>query len=213
MNKIKAGNIFKIFTKSNPEPTTELIFNSNFELLISVILSAQATDKSVNHATHSLFQIANTPEQIIELGITKLKDNIKTIGLFNNKAKNIILTCNTLIKKFNSQVPHQRESLEELPGVGRNTANVILNTVFGKPVIAVDTHVFRVSNRIGLAKGDKPLDIEKGLTKIIPEEYLFNAHHHLILHGRYTCRARQPLCYECKINKLCESKEKYNDKK
>ncbi|MBT5541822.1 MAG: endonuclease III [Gammaproteobacteria bacterium] len=213
MNKIKAGNIFKIFTESNPEPTTELIFNSNFELLISVILSAQATDKSVNHATHSLFQIANTPEQIIELGITKLKDNIKTIGLFNNKAKNIILTCNTLIKKFNSQVPHQRESLEELPGVGRKTANVILNTVFGKPVIAVDTHVFRVSNRIGLAKGDKPLDIEKGLTKIIPEEYLFNAHHHLILHGRYTCRARQPLCYECKINKLCESKEKYNDKK
>ena len=208
MNKIKAGNIFKILTASDPKPTTELVYNSNFELLISVILSAQATDKSVNHATKSLFQIANTPEQIIHLGVSKLKENIKTIGLFNNKAKNIILTCEILIKKFNSQVPGERESLEELPGVGRKTANVILNTVFGKSVIAVDTHVFRVSNRIGLAKGVKPIEIEKGLMKIIPEEFLFNAHHHLIIHGRYTCIARKPLCYQCKINKLCESKEK-----
>ena len=208
MNKIKAGNIFKILTESDPKPTTELVFNSNFELLISVILSAQATDKSVNHATKPLFQIANTPEQMIHLGISKLKENIKTIGLFNNKAKNIMLTCEILIKKFNSQVPGERESLEELPGVGRKTANVILNTVFGKSVIAVDTHVFRVSNRIGLAKGVKPIDIEKGLMKIIPEEFLFNAHHHLIIHGRYTCIARKPLCYQCKINKLCESKEK-----
>jgi endonuclease-3 len=160
MNKIKAGNIFKILTASDPKPTTELIYNSNFELLISVILSAQATDKSVNHATKPLFQIANTPEQMIHLGISKLKENIKTIGLFNNKAKNIMLTCEILIKKFNSQVPSERESLEELPGVGRKTANVILNTVFGKSVIAVDTHVFRVSNRIGLAKGVKPIDIE-----------------------------------------------------
>ena len=208
MNKIKAGNIFKILTESNPKPTTELVFNSNFELLISVILSAQATDKSVNNATKSLFQIANTPEQMIHLGTAKLKESIKTIGLFNNKAKNIILTCKILVKKFNSQVPHERDSLEELPGVGRKTANVILNTVFGKSVIAVDTHVFRVSNRIGLAKGVKPIDIEKGLMKIIPEEFLFNAHHHLIMHGRYTCIARKPLCYQCKINKLCESKEK-----
>ena len=208
MNKIKAGNIFKILTESNPQPTTELVFNSNFELLISVILSAQATDKSVNNATKSLFQIANTPEQMIHLGTAKLKESIKTIGLFNNKAKNIILTCKILVKKFNSQVPHERDSLEELPGVGRKTANVILNTVFGKSVIAVDTHVFRVSNRIGLAKGVKPIDIEKGLMKIIPEEFLFNAHHHLIMHGRYTCIARKPLCYQCKINKLCESKEK-----
>ncbi|MDC0185551.1 endonuclease III [Gammaproteobacteria bacterium] len=208
MNKIKAGNIFKILTESDPKPTTELVFNSNFELLISVILSAQATDKSVNNATKSLFQIANTPEQMIHLGTAKLKESIKTIGLFNNKAKNIILTCKILVKKFNSQVPHERDSLEELPGVGRKTANVILNTVFGKSVIAVDTHVFRVSNRIGLAKGVKPIDIEKGLMKIIPEEFLFNAHHHLIMHGRYTCIARKPLCYQCKINKLCESKEK-----
>ena len=208
MNKIKAGNIFKILTESDPKPTTELVFNSNFELLISVILSAQATDKSVNHATKPLFQIANTPEQMIHLGTAKLKESIKTIGLFNNKAKNIILTCKILVKKFNSQVPHERDSLEELPGVGRKTANVILNTVFGKSVIAVDTHVFRVSNRIGLAKGVKPIDIEKGLMKIIPEEFLFNAHHHLIMHGRYTCIARKPLCYQCKINKLCESKEK-----
>ena len=159
MNKIKAGNIFKILTESDPKPTTELVFNSNFELLISVILSAQATDKSVNNATKSLFQIANTPEQMIHLGTAKLKESIKTIGLFNNKAKNIILTCKILVKKFNSQVPHERDSLEELPGVGRKTANVILNTVFGKSVIAVDTHVFRVSNRIGLAKGVKPIDI------------------------------------------------------
>jgi endonuclease-3 len=208
MNKIKAGNIFKILTESDPKPTTELVFNSNFELLISVILSAQATDKSVNNATKSLFQIANTPEQMIHLGTAKLKESIKTIGLFNNKAKNIILTCKILVKKFNSQVPHERDSLEELPGVGRKTANVILNTVFGKSVIAVDTHVFRVSNRIGLAKGVKPIDIEKGLMKIIPEEFIFNAHHHLIMHGRYTCIARKPLCYQCKINKLCESKEK-----
>ena len=208
MNKIKAGNIFKILTESDPKPTTELVFNSNFELLISVILSAQATDKSVNNATKSLFQIANTPEQMIHLGTAKLKESIKTIGLFNNKAKNIILTCKILVKKFNSQVPHERDSLEELPGVGRKTANVILNTVFGKSVIAVDTHVFRVSNRIGLAKGVKPIEIEKGLMKIIPEEFLFNAHHHLIMHGRYTCIARKPLCYQCKINKLCESKEK-----
>ena len=208
MNKIKAGNIFKILTESDPKPTTELVFNSNFELLISVILSAQATDKSVNNATKPLFQIANTPEQMIHLGTAKLKESIKTIGLFNNKAKNIILTCKILVKKFNSQVPHERDSLEELPGVGRKTANVILNTVFGKSVIAVDTHVFRVSNRIGLAKGVKPIDIEKGLMKIIPEEFLFNAHHHLIMHGRYTCIARKPLCYQCKINKLCESKEK-----
>ena len=208
MNKIKAGNIFKILTESDPKPTTELVFNSNFELLISVILSAQATDKSVNNATKSLFQIANTPEQMIHLGTAKLKESIKTIGLFNNKAKNIILTCKILVKKFNSQVPNERDSLEELPGVGRKTANVILNTVFGKSVIAVDTHVFRVSNRIGLAKGVKPIDIEKGLMKIIPEEFLFNAHHHLIMHGRYTCIARKPLCYQCKINKLCESKEK-----
>ena len=208
MNKIKAGNIFKILTESDPKPTTELVFNSNFELLISVILSAQATDKSVNNATKSLFQIANTPEQMIHLGTAKLKESIKTIGLFNNKAKNIILTCKILVKKFNSQVPHERDSLEELPGVGRKTANVILNTVFGKSVIAVDTHVFRVSNRIGLAKGVKPIDIEKGLMKMIPEEFLFNAHHHLIMHGRYTCIARKPLCYQCKINKLCESKEK-----
>ena len=206
MNKIKAGNIFKILTESDPKPTTELVFNSNFELLISVILSAQATDKSVNNATKSLFQIANTPEQMIHLGTAKLKESIKTIGLFNNKAKNIILTCKILVKKFNSQVPHERDSLEELPGVGRKTANVILNTVFGKSVIAVDTHVFRVSNRTGIAIGKNVDEVEEKLIKRLPKKFFFHAHHWLILHGRYTCKARNPLCAECVISDLCPSK-------
>ena len=203
-----ATEIFKVFTKINPEPTTELKYKNNFELLISVILSAQATDVSVNKATKHLFKIANNPKSILQLGLTGLKQEIRTIGLYNNKAKNIIKTCEYLISKHKGRVPKDREALEQLPGVGRKTANVILNTAFSKPTIAVDTHVFRVANRTGLAKGDTPIKVEHGLLSVIPKKYLINAHHHLILHGRYVCLARKPLCYKCHIANHCAFKEK-----
>jgi endonuclease-3 len=208
MNKQTITQIFQRFQKANPEPTTELVYHSPFELLIAVILSAQATDSSVNKATAPLFHVANTPEKILALGINGLKKYIKTIGLFNTKASNVIKTCDMLIKLHDSNVPDNREALEELAGVGRKTANVILNTCFGQPTMAVDTHIFRVANRIGLAKGKTPLDVENQLLKNIPQKYLLNAHHWLILHGRYVCVARKPRCPECLINDLCEFKDK-----
>ena len=203
-----ATEIFKVFTKINPKPTTELKYKNNFELLISVILSAQATDVSVNKATKNLFKLANNPKSILQLGLSGLKQEIRTIGLYNNKAKNIIKTCERLISDHNGRVPKDREALEQLPGVGRKTANVILNTAFSKPTIAVDTHVFRVANRTGLAKGETPIKVEHGLLSVIPKKYLINAHHHLILHGRYVCLARKPLCYKCHITNHCAFKEK-----
>ncbi|MCX7121543.1 MAG: endonuclease III [Gammaproteobacteria bacterium] len=204
MNKNNIPKIFKTLQKSNPTPTTELHFNTHFELLISVILSAQATDISVNKATKILFPIANTPESILALGENGLKKYIKTIGLFNSKAKHIIQTCAILIKQFKSTVPDIREALESLPGVGRKTANVILNTAFGESTIAVDTHIFRVANRTGLAKGRTPLEVEKQLLKIMPKKYLKDAHHWLVLHGRYVCVARNPKCVECAIATWCD---------
>lgn len=208
MNKQKIQKIFEIFQKHNPEPTTELVYSTPFELLISVMLSAQATDISVNKATEKLYKIANTPETLIKLGEEKLKEQIKTIGLFNTKAKNIIKTCQILIDQHHSQVPESREALEALPGVGRKTANVILNTAFGHSTIAVDTHIFRVSNRTGLAPGKTVLDVEKKLLKVVPETFKQDAHHWLILHGRYTCIARNPKCKQCIIYDYCEYKEK-----
>jgi endonuclease-3 len=195
--------IFLRFHHANPSPATELIYHSYFELLIAVILSAQATDVSVNKATSKLFVVANTPEKILALGEEKLKTFIKTIGLFNSKAAHIIKTCEILVEKHQSCVPQERAALEALPGVGRKTANVILNTCFGQPMIAVDTHIFRVANRIGLTQEKTPLAVEKKLLKIIPSEFLKEAHHWLVLHGRYTCTARKPHCATCLINDLC----------
>lgn len=208
MNSKKVREIFLRFKKANPHPKTELIYRSHFELLIAVILSAQATDKSVNKATKVLFTVANTPEKFVKLGEARLRDYIKTIGLYQGKAKRIIAACQLLIDRFQSRVPHQREALESLPGVGRKTANVILNTCFGEPVIAVDTHILRVTNRIGLVKAKTPIEVEKQLIKIIPQTFLHDAHHWLILHGRYVCTARKPHCPDCLINDLCEYKEK-----
>jgi endonuclease-3 len=209
MNKNNRSEIFRRFKEINPHPTTELEYSSPFELLISVILSAQATDVGVNKATSRLYKIANSPEQIYDLGLDTLKDYIKTIGLFNSKAQNVIKTCKLLIDKHKSQVPNNRIDLEELPGVGRKTANVVLNTAFGQPTMAVDTHIFRVSRRTKIAHGKDVLQVEKSLLRLIPDEYLMDAHHWMILHGRYTCKARSPNCKECIINDLCE----YNAKK
>jgi len=189
----------------DPKPTTELEYNSTFELLIAVILSAQATDVSVNLATRRLYKKANTPQAIAELGVDKLKAYIKTIGLFNSKAKNVIATCERLLQEHDSEVPSNRAALEALPGVGRKTANVVLNTAFGEPTMAVDTHIFRVANRTGLALGKTPLIIERKLLKSIPSQYLLDAHHWLILHGRYVCKARKPNCAECIVRDLCRT--------
>lgn len=204
MNKKKIEAIFSRFQKANPNPTTELVYRSPFELLIAVILSAQATDKSVNKATLNLFKVASTPEAFLKIGNEKLKKYIKSIGLYKTKAKNIIKTCELLLNEFDGNVPAKREDLVSLPGVGRKTANVILNTCFKQPVIAVDTHIFRVANRIGLAHGTTPLAVEMQLEKNIPKKYLHDAHHWLILHGRYVCTARKPLCPTCLIRDLCE---------
>lgn len=200
--------IFSTFEKSNPHPTTELLFTSHFELLIAVMLSAQATDVSVNKVTRVLFPVANTPEKILALGETQLKTFIKSINYFPTKAKHIIKTCEIIITQFNSTVPGDRESLESLPGVGRKTANVILNTAFGESTVAVDTHIFRVSNRTGLAPGKTPLEVEKALSSTTPKQYLKNAHHWLVLHGRYVCIARKPHCATCAIVKWCEYDKK-----
>lgn len=208
MNADKRREIFTRLRNENPKPTTELVYDSTFELLIAVILSAQATDVGVNKATKKLYAVANTPEAIGALKVTGLKKYIKTIGLYNGKAKNIIKTCQILITEHNSVVPENREALEALPGVGRKTANVVLNTAFGHPTMAVDTHIFRVSNRTGIAKGKNVLAVEKGLLKHIPEEFLYDAHHWLILHGRYTCIARKPRCGSCIIEDLCDFKPK-----
>lgn len=208
MNKQIRHKIFKRFQKNNTKPTTELVYNSHFELLISVILSAQATDISVNKATKSLYKVANTPEKILKLKESGLKKYIKTIGLFNTKAKNIIKTCKILIEQHHSKVPEKREALEKLPGVGRKTANVILNTAFGHPTIAVDTHIFRVSNRTRIATGKTPLEVEKKLIRSVPKEFQLDAHHWLILHGRYVCTARSPKCGSCIIHDLCEYRDK-----
>jgi len=208
MNKDKRLEIFRRWQEANPTPTTELAYNSDFELLISVILSAQATDVGVNKATAKLYPVANTPAAIYALGEAGLREYIKTIGLFNTKGKNVIETCRLLVEKHDSKVPETREELEALPGVGRKTANVILNTAFRQPAMAVDTHIFRVSNRTGIAKGKNVLEVEKGLMKHIPKDYLLDAHHWLILHGRYTCMARKPKCPDCIIADLCDFKEK-----
>lgn len=211
MNKNKRTEIFTRLRNENPKPTTELKYNSSFELLISVMLSAQSTDVGVNKATAKLFPVANTPAAIHALGVQKLKTYIKTIGLFNTKAANIIKTCNMLQELHESQVPETREALEALPGVGRKTANVVLNTAFGEKAMAVDTHIFRVSNRTAIAPGKNVLEVEKKLMKFIPDEFLLDAHHWLILHGRYTCIARKPRCGSCVISDLCEYKKKILD--
>lgn len=208
MNKEKRRQIFQRLQAENPTPTTELEYNSTFELLIAVILSAQATDVGVNKATRKLYAVANTPEAILALGVDGLKSYIKTIGLFNTKAENVIKTCAALVEKHDSVVPDTREALEALPGVGRKTANVVLNTAFGQAAMAVDTHIFRVSNRTGIAPGKNVLEVEKRLMRLVPAEYLLDAHHWLILHGRYICIARKPRCAACVIYDLCEYRHK-----
>jgi len=208
MNAQQRLEIFRRLSVAIPNPTTELKHNSTFELLIAVILSAQSTDKGVNLATDRLFAVANTPEQILALGLHGLEDYIRTIGLYHSKAKNVLATCQQLITLHQSQVPDTRAALEALPGVGRKTANVILNTAFGQPTIAVDTHLFRLGNRIKLAPGKTVLDVEKKYLKTIPAEYMKDAHHLLILHGRYTCTARKPKCAQCCIEDLCEYQAK-----
>ncbi len=211
MNNQKRAEIFDRLQKENPNPTTELNYSSEFELLVAVVLSAQATDVSVNKATDKLYPKANTPEAIYKLGVEGLKEYIKTIGLYNTKAENVIKACKILIEQHNSIVPRDRASLEALPGVGRKTANVVLNTAFGEPTIAVDTHIFRVSNRTKLAMGKTVDLVEQKLMKVVPKEYLLDAHHWLILHGRYTCIARKPRCGSCVIEDLCEFKDKLID--
>lgn len=208
MNRTKRTAIFEALRAQDPNPETELRYDSPFELLIAVILSAQATDVSVNKATAGLFEEANTPEAMLALGIDRLKHHIRTIGLFNNKAENIIKTCRIIVDEHGGDVPRTREALENLPGVGRKTANVILNTAFGLPTIAVDTHIFRVANRTGIAHGKTPLEVEKRLLRLVPEEFRKDAHHWLILHGRYVCKARRPLCGECVIIDWCEYRGK-----
>jgi len=208
MNKNLRLEIFQRLSKAIPDPETELNYSSPFELLIAVILSAQATDKGVNKATDKLYPVANTPQAIFELGETGLKHYIKTIGLFNTKARNVIKTCDLLVRLHDSEVPQTREELEALPGVGRKTANVVLNTAFGVPTIAVDTHIFRVSNRTKIAPGKTVLEVEKKLEKFVPAQYKLDAHHLLILHGRYTCIARKPRCGSCVIEDLCPFKGK-----
>ena len=208
MNKNKRSEIFQKLKAQNPQPTTELKYANPFELLISVILSAQATDVGVNKATRQLYPVANTPEAIYALGVEGLKKYIRTIGLYNTKAENIIKTCKLLLDEYDSQVPDDRDSLERLPGVGRKTANVILNTAFGQPTIAVDTHIYRVSNRTGIAPGKDVRVVEEKLLKFVPDEFKHDAHHWLILHGRYICVARKPRCGSCVIYDLCEFKQK-----
>lgn len=211
MNQQKRYEIFSRLKAHNPSPTTELNYSSPFELLIAVILSAQATDKGVNKATEKLFKAANTPKKILALREAGLKDYIKTIGLYNSKAANIIKTCELLTSTHNGKVPEDRAALENLPGVGRKTANVILNTAFGHPTIAVDTHIFRVANRTGIAPGKTVTEVEKKLNKFVPKDFKKDAHHWLILHGRYTCIARKPRCGSCIIEDLCEYKHKELD--
>lgn len=208
MNKEKRIAIFSTLRDLNPKPTTELNYSNPFELLVAVVLSAQATDVGVNKATDKLFPVANTPGAIYALGVDGLKEYIKTIGLFNSKAENVIKLCRAVLDQHGGEVPRTREELENLAGVGRKTANVVLNTAFGEPTIAVDTHIFRVSNRTGIAPGKNVLEVEKRLIRLVPEEFKLDAHHWLILHGRYVCKARKPDCPQCVIAHLCEFKKK-----
>ncbi|SFC02830.1 endonuclease III [Massilia yuzhufengensis] len=208
MNPAKRLEIFTRFRAANPHPTTELEFSTPFELLIAVLLSAQSTDVGVNKATRRLYPVANTPQAILDMGVDELKTYISTIGLYNNKAKNVIATCQILVEQHGGEVPRAREALEALPGVGRKTANVVLNTAFGEAAMAVDTHIFRVSNRTNIAPGKNVDIVEQKLLKFVPKEFLVDAHHWLILHGRYTCVARKPKCWNCLISDLCEYREK-----
>ncbi len=208
MNRQKRSEIYARLRERDPHPTTELDYENPFQLLIAVILSAQATDVGVNRATPALFEAAGTPQAMLDLGVAGLKRYIRTIGLYNSKAGNIIKTCRILVEQHGGDVPRSREALEALPGVGRKTANVVLNTAFGEPTIAVDTHIFRVANRTGLARGKTPLEVEKRLTRLTPEEFRKDAHHWLILHGRYICKARRPECPVCPIVDLCEYRAK-----
>jgi endonuclease-3 len=208
MNAAKRREIFTRFRAANPKPTTELVYRTPFELLVAVVLSAQATDKSVNLATAKLFPVADTPQKMLALGQAGLESYVKSIGLYKSKAKYLIATCRLLLEQHDSEVPRNREELEKLPGVGRKTANVILNTAFGEPTIAVDTHIFRVANRIGIAPGKTVLEVEKNLLKFVAPEFRHDAHHWLILHGRYVCKARKPDCPRCLISDLCEYEEK-----
>lgn len=209
MNAETRFEIFARLLKATPNPTTELNYSTSFELLVAVTLSAQATDKSVNLVTDRLFPIANTPQDLIKLGEDELRETIKTIGLFNSKSKHIIQTCNILLEKHGGEVPETRKELESLPGVGRKTANVVLNTAFGQPTIAVDTHIYRVANRTAIANGKTVLEVEKKLIRFIPDEFKVPAHHLMILHGRYVCKARIPLCGDCSLANLCEYEEKH----
>jgi endonuclease III len=208
LNPQKRRQIFERLRRANPHPTTELAYRTPFELLVSVVLSAQATDKSVNSATEKLYRVANTPQALLALGMEGLIEHIRTIGLYRSKAKHILETCRLLVERHGGEVPQSRDALEALPGVGRKTANVILNTAFGHPTIAVDTHIFRVANRTGLAPGKDVREVEDRLLKFVPEEFRKNAHHWLILHGRYVCKARRPECPACIIRELCEFKQK-----
>ena len=211
MNRDKRVQIFTLLRDANPSPETELNYTSPFELLISVILSAQATDIGVNKATAHLYPVANTPQQILDLGLDRLKEYVKTIGLYNTKAQNIIKTCDILVREYGGEVPANRKALEALPGVGRKTANVVLNTAFGQPTIAVDTHIFRVANRTGIAPGKTVREVEDRLMRLVPDEFKLDAHHWLILHGRYTCIARKPRCGSCVIHDLCEYRKKTSE--
>lgn len=208
MNKLKRQEIFTRFRDANPHPTTELEYENTFQLLIAVILSAQATDRSVNIATRPVFEICKTPQDILNLGLEAFTQAIQSIGLYKTKAKNVLKTCEMLVALHQGQVPAEREALEALPGVGRKTANVVLNTAFGQPTMAVDTHIFRVSNRTGIAPGKNVIEVEKNLLKFVPKEFLIDAHHWLILHGRYICLARKPKCPNCGIADLCDYKPK-----
>ena len=208
MKKADIHTFFAVLQAANPEPKTELEYRSDFELLTAVLLSAQATDVSVNKATRTLFAVANTPQKMLDLGLHGLEQHIKTIGLYHSKAKHLLQTCQMLVDQHGSQVPRTREALEALPGVGRKTANVVLNTAFGQPTMAVDTHIFRLGNRTGLAPGKTPLEVELKLLKRIPSAYLLHAHHWLILHGRYICQARSPRCWECAVAQVCDFKKK-----
>ena len=208
MTKEQVAAFFATLKAANPLPVTELEYTSVFELLVAVILSAQATDVSVNKATRRLFTVANTPQKMLDLGLERLEGHIKTIGLFRSKARHLMQTCKVLVEQHGGVVPRTREALQALPGVGRKTANVILNVAFGEPTMAVDTHLFRVANRTGLAPGKTPLEVELGLLRRIPGEYLVNAHHWLILHGRYVCQARKPLCWQCAVSRYCEFEPK-----
>ena len=211
MNAEKRQQIFARLRDQNPTPTTELNYSTPFELLIAVLLSAQATDVGVNKATDKLYPVANTPQAILDLGLDGLKSYIKTIGLYNSKAENVMKTCRILLDKHQGEVPQNRKDLEALPGVGRKTANVVLNTAFGQPTIAVDTHIFRVSNRTGIAKGKNVDEVEQRLLRHVPKEFKLDAHHWLILHGRYVCKARSPQCGSCRIEDLCDYKHKTSD--